>query len=110
MENLAHALVQCQGNNGVGNRVMECIREFVPNLEVESALRLELDVEEEMELPLVWMIATAFLAIWSLRIVKAKVQLYDIRAQLEAKINLLRETRHANSAQMLDQLVAKYLQ
>ena len=72
-------------------------------------MRLELDVDQELEYPLVWLLATVFQAIWSIRVVKSKVQLYEIRAQLEAKINLLRETRYANSATRLDQLVEKYL-
>ena len=107
-EDLEHALVLCQSNNGVGQRLMECLRDFVPNVEVGSALRLELDVDDDMEHPLVWMLATVLQAVWSLRVAKSKIQLYDIRAQLEAKINLLRETRYSNSAPILDQLVVKY--
>ena len=50
-DDLPHALVLCQGNDGVGIRVMECLRSYHPNLDVEAALRLELDVSEELELP-----------------------------------------------------------
>ena len=60
----------CEGNNGVGQSV-------APLVEVEAALRLEINVEEEFELPLVWMLATVFLAIWKLRVDKSRVQLYD---------------------------------
>ena len=107
-EGLPHALILCDGNNGVGHRVFRCLQNFVPDLDVESVLRLELNVEEDLELPLVWLLATVFISIWKLRIDKSRVQLYEVRAQLEAKINLLRETRFRNATTLLDQLVDSY--
>ena len=89
--------------------IIECLRSFDANIEVEQVLRLELNVEEELELPLVWFVASVFLIVWNLRTTKSRVQLYEVRAQLEAKVNLLRETRHSNSATILDQLVMRYL-
>ena len=47
-EDLAHALVLCESNDGVGQRVMTCLRTYAPTLDTESALRLEFDVDEEM--------------------------------------------------------------
>ena len=49
-EDLPHALILCDANNGVGHRVFRCLQNFVPNLDVESALRLELNVREELEI------------------------------------------------------------
>jgi hypothetical protein len=109
-EDLSHALVICEGNDGVGVRMMTCLRNFVPNVDVSTALRLELEVDEEMQLPLVWLVGTVCQAIWKLRIEKSRIQLYEVRSQLEAKINLLRETRYSNAATLLDQLVVDYFQ
>ena len=108
LDDLPHALVQCQGNDGVGLKVMECVRSYAPNLDVEAALRLELDVSEEAELPLVWLLSTVCQAIWKCRATRTKVNLYDIRSKLEAQINLLRETRFSNITIILDQLVINY--
>ena len=108
VENRAHALVLCEGNMGVGKRVMRCLESVVPSIEVEAVLRLELGVEEDLELPVIWMISTVFSAIWKLRTDKSRVQLYKIRAQLEAKVNLLRETRFTNSATILDEFVVNF--
>jgi hypothetical protein len=77
-------------------------------MDVDTAIRLEFDTEEEMELPMVWILATVFQAIWKLRVDKSRVQLYDVRAQLEARINLMRETRYSCSATRLDQIVANF--
>ena len=110
VENRAHALVLCEGNNGVGQRVLRCLASYMPDVEVEAALRLEFVVEEDVELPLVWMLATVFLAIWKLRKEQSRVELYEVRATLEAKINLLRETRYSLSATVLDQFVDNFFQ
>ena len=85
---------------------MTCLRNFVPNLDVSTALRLELEVDEEM----VWLVGTVCQAIWKLRIDKSRIQLYEVRSQLEAKIKFRRETRYSNAATLLDQLVVDYFQ
>ena len=69
---------------------------------------LQLKVEKEQELAMVWIMASALLIVWKLRSNKSRVQLYKVRAQMEANINLLRETRHSNTAIILDQLVDRY--
>ena len=107
-EDRGHALVQCVGSMSVGQRVLRCVQNFVPNIEVEALLRLELDIDEEVRLPLVWLVATVFSAVWQLRLEKKQVQLFEVRAELEAKINLLRETRYSGSAIKLDELVENF--
>ena len=46
-----HAKVLCEGKNGVGHRIMSCVREFAPRVAIESAWRLDFDVEDDMEFP-----------------------------------------------------------
>ena len=66
----AHALVHFLGNTGVGERVVRCLQSFVPSLDVDAVLRLEIDVDEGLELPLVWLVAASFSALWKLRMEK----------------------------------------
>ena len=70
---------------------------------------MDLNIDEELEFPLVWMLASVLLIIWNLRISKSRIQLYEVRAQLKAKVNLLRETRHLSASTTLDQLVDRYM-
>ena len=105
-ETLSHALIYCQANDGVGLRLLDCIRGVQPDLGAEAALRLELQVDAEHELPVVWIIATIFRALWNLRQSSTKVKQYLIRCQLEAEINLLRETRHKVSVAKIEELTA----
>ena len=69
-------------------------------------LRLELPVEEDMELPVVWLLATVLRTLWNLKQSSTKVRQYLIRSQLEADINLLRETRYHNAVSRIEGLAA----
>ena len=66
-EDLSHALLHCQANDGVGGQLLECLREVQPGLQSEAALRFDLQVEEDVELPVVWIIATVLKTVWNLR-------------------------------------------
>ena len=72
-----------------------------PCLSVEASLRLELDVPADDELSTVWLLAATLLPIWEQRQVSNKVQPYLVRAQLEAKVNLLRQTSFSNCAKLI---------
>ena len=57
-------------------------------------MRLELqDIEEEMEFTLVWFTAAFLFAIWEKRSKSTRIRTYEIRAEIEGKVSLLRETR-----------------
>ena len=105
-EDLVHALVSCAGNNGTGTSLYNCLEKFVPGLKLDEALRLDFHVEEHLELPLVWVMAVAWNAIWDLRTKKTKPTIYLVRAQLEPKVALLREGRRfKNTCVIIDTII-----
>ena len=108
-ETLSHALIYCQANDSVGIRLLDCIQGVQPGLEAEAALRLELELEEDHELPVVWVFTTILRLLWNSRQSSTKVKQYLIRSQLEAEINLLRETRHKESVSKIEELTANLL-
>ena len=105
-ENLSHALIHCQANDQLGMRLLDCLREFQPGLSAEALLRLDFQVEEDLELPAVWLIGSVLNTIWNLRQSSTKVRQYLVRSQLEAEINLLRETRFADAATKIEELAS----
>ena len=107
VEDLPHALVHCSSNNGVGLKVVQAARRLIPGVTVEDLLQLNFGVEEDKELGIVWWLAAGLMAIWNLRTARKRVEQYLIRAQLEAKINLLRETRFADAVEILDTLLVE---
>ena len=64
MDNLAHALLFCPTNDDVGKNLLELHKGLIPGIEAEAALRLELHVDQDLELPLVWYIATVLHSVW----------------------------------------------
>ena len=107
-EDLAHALLDCQANDGVGGQLLECLRVVQPGLQAEAALRLDLQVEDDEELPLVWIIATVLSTLWNLRQSGSKIRRYLIRAQMEASINILRDTRHKDVSDKIERLAENF--
>ena len=105
-EDLVHALVHCPGNNGVGASIFSCIARYVPGISVEEAVSLDFMVDEDDELPLVWSLAVAWHALWNLRLNKTRPQLYLVRAEMEAKVSLLRECRRfSNAIAVIDTII-----
>ena len=103
-ENLSHALIQCQANDGVGLKLLECLSCLHPGLQAEAALRLDWKVDDDEELPVVWFTACTLRTIWNLRQSNTKIRKYLIRSQLEAEINLLRETRYFEAVPKIEEL------
>ena len=87
VEDLSHALITCQANDNVGTMLIELLRVFLPRLEVESLLRLDLHLEHDLELPIVLFLTTVLNSIWKLRQPGNKVQKYLVRSELDALNN-----------------------
>ena len=105
VENLEHALITCQYNQNVGNLLLYGVSVIVPNITSDQMLRLEFDVEASKELPLVLMIGHTLESIWRCRMKKIQIQPFLIRSDLEARANLLRETRFNNGAVLLMEII-----
>ena len=103
-ESLSHALIHCQANDGVGLKLIECLSCLNPGLHAEAALRLDWNTDEDVELPAVWLTACTLRTIWNLRQANTKIKKHLIRSQLEAEINLLRETRYFEAIQKIEEL------
>ena len=109
VEDLVHALIKCPSNNGVGQAVFDCIASNTTGLTEEQALRLDFALEDQLEFPATWILGNTFLKIWEIRCANKHPELYTVRADLEAKVSLLRETRHHTNdvvhiVAMIDQL------
>ena len=103
-EDIPHALINCPANGGIGHHLLSCLREVQPSLQVDAVLRLEIQVEEELELPVVWLVATLLRLVWELRQSSSRIRPYQVKSQLEAVINLLRETSYSKAAPKIEEL------
>ena len=94
IEDIPHAFFNCTHNMGAGHNLLAVLRDIMPDITMEKIMRLEFsDLEENMEYPAVWFTAAFLFAIWEKRTKGLRIRTYEIRAEIESKVSLLRETR-----------------
>ena len=93
-ETLEHAFLSCEGNWGVPELLLKLLKMYNPSVEYWQVLTLDFDLDDPMELPLIWIVASFLFLLWQQR-QDGKVCPVKIRAELEARCRLLREGKGA---------------
>ena len=88
-DDLCHVFLTCGHSEEISTSLFTSLRLFLPQLSKDQMLTLSYDCEENLELPVAWLISSCFLAIWNRRMEKKPCSLFTIRADLEAKVSLL---------------------
>jgi hypothetical protein len=79
---------------GSDQALVDALRDTMPNINMEKILHLDFyEEDEDMEFPVVWFTAAFLFAIWERRSNDTRIRKYEIRAEIEVKVSLLRETR-----------------
>ena len=105
-EDQEHALLRCSHNGATGLALLAVLKNYIPNITSEHLLRLQFpDLSESLEHPIVFFTSAVLFEIWERRSKKSKITLYDIRATLEARCLLLRETRFRNNFEIIIQIL-----
>lgn len=66
-DTLSHSYLHCQNNVHAARYLLACVQQVSPNTTYEDLLLLQLDVDQQYELPLVTIIAAALKTIWDYR-------------------------------------------
>ena len=103
--NLAHALFSCSHNSEVGSWLLRVLGHHLPNLVPQQVILLDLNLDEDLRLPIVWLIAKTLNIIFTCRMEKKACTLFNTRANLEASVMLLRKTRYSSAAETLQTLI-----
>ena len=82
----------------------------VDNIAPEDIVKLNIKTTEGMELPLVWLMSTCLMYILEKRTTGKQAKLVNCRAELLARLSLLRQTKWKhytlhNSAVLLDEMI-----
>ena len=101
VETLQHALFECSNNIEASQSLVTSLQALDNQLTPAKILRLEIFLEDHLQLPTIWYLAAFLRSIWSCRVNGKRARLYTIRAEVESKVALLRETRHSNSAEVI---------
>ena len=105
IETMSHTFITCTFNMGAGQALVDALRNTMPNINMEKILHLEFyELDEDMEFPVVWFTAAFLFAIWERRSNATRIRKYEIRAEIEGKVSLLRETRFHEHVENLELL------
>ena len=96
LETPLHAFFECQHSMLSGLALLGHVQVLLPDLSPEVALRLEpgRQLDEKEELAIMCMLATGMKYIWETRVEKKQVQTFKMRSEVEARVYILRKTRH----------------
>ena len=102
-EDLEHVFFACPASAEAGLATLGWAQRVTPYVTADSALRLELrgEPDDSQRLAATTIIAIGLCYIWEARINKKKVGRYDVRAELEATISLMRRTRHREAGEII---------
>ena len=103
IEDQLHAFFTCQHSSVAGHALLGYLQGAVQGLTPEASLRLELDpsLNEKEELATICVLSTGLKYIWETRLLKKQISTFRMRAELEAKISILRKTRHKEAAELM---------
>ena len=102
---LQHELIDCDFNMRVGNLLLTCLQQHLPHCTAAEMLRLEIGhLPEDMKLPFAILIATTLRHLWLQRASSSRVRTYQVRAELEQTINLLRTSRLRTVSDQIKQI------
>ena len=107
VEDPPHAFFYCPYSRTAGAALLEYVFSTCPSLSPEACLRLELeeDLEDVEILATVYILATGLKYIWSVRVEKKQVVLFKMRAEIEAKISIIRKTRYSEAGDLMAQML-----
>ena len=106
-EDIYHAFFSCPHSRVSGLGLLGLVQGLYPDLQPDDVLQLHLgaDLPPEDELAALYMVATGLKHIWEARQSKKQTTLFQVRAELEAKISLLRRTRYQEAGQKIQEML-----
>ena len=93
-EDCVHAFLTCSYNTSdVNNWILQVVEKVAPNSSLQDIVTLDFNLDGTLTFPLIWFLSHILSMVWQLRSSKKTINMYIIRAFMEAKINILRKSR-----------------
>ena len=92
-ETYPHIFITCSANSEAMGSLLQCIRSYSDNDDEENYLRLNIGADDPFSLPTVILLAKGCGLVWSNRKLRKETSKYEMRAELEARVQLLRKCR-----------------
>ena len=111
-ENYLHCFFTCRKNRESGEALLRCARTYAPTLTPSGMLQLEVVGDDPFLLPTLILIASGLELIWMNRVEKKATSIWTMRAELEARISLLRKTRKKKlieAGNIMENMISNFL-
>ena len=92
-DTLVHAIFTCEANQQAARAMLKWAQCYDPSLTPLSLLHLEVEAQDPFNLPTVTIIVTGLQLIWNNRVKSQGTSVSSLRAELEARTELFRQTR-----------------
>ena len=107
-DDLLH-MFSCPSSKRVGQTLLRSLTSVQQNISPNKILLLSLELEPAMEFPVVWLVASTLLYVWNQRSTKKQCCVVEVRAVLEARINMLRRGKNLqNEATSIENLIENF--
>ena len=108
-DNIEH-LLACPYSTQVATPLLACLSSQAGTLTNKNITTLNFSTSESWELPAAWLVATCLNLIWDDRVASRSTSIISCRAELSARISILRRTKWKhytlhNSAVLLDEAI-----
>ena len=99
----------CSHSASVCQALLKSTNRFCVDATPRKIILLSLNIERSKQFSIVWLISSTLLHVWERRMSKKAISIFETRAKLEAKVNLLRKSRKlANEATLLEELLMDF--
>ena len=102
-------MIECPFNDDVARSLIKVVKNVFADVSTNDILLFAFpDVCEDQEFEMMFLVSAFLLEIWSRRTKKENLNIYEIRTTIEAKCNLLRETRFKQSMEQVREMLKIY--
>ena len=110
VQDLPHVMLDCDTNGIINDWIVGVLFDIDPNLihtELNSVniLCMNLDMEPEVFLPVVWFLTTAFSLLWRAKQSRKPMELNNLKALIEGENEILKKTCYLQAAEKIESAI-----
>ena len=104
---LQHALLECPFNDSTGAFLLRCLQTVAPNLAADQVFSFNFPMDKALNLPIMYIFSSFLYQVWACRLSKRTCNQANIRATMEAGIQIIRKSRYLASAYKIEEILSK---
>ena len=108
-DSLHHSMTQCPFSAPAATALLACLNRIAPGSTHAAALNMEYEVDPDLELPVVTLLACSFLAIWTAHKDDKALTTVRLKAALQVRVHTLQHTTKYHAAAEKLKILLNYI-